>query len=1403
MKYLRWMAIASCGAGAVYGQVPPVVCNVSANPVAVRSNNATAQVADLVMVCSGGVPTAVGQTAQAINLSVTLNAEVTSRVLSSGTPVWPEALLILDEPVPNAQFPCDSPNGICPLLGNGAGSGYYGSGAGTPAVPQNRNVFQGQMPNANSIVFVGVGFDPPGPNGTRTFRIVNLKANITTANVPDGQIVAFLSIQNPPANVQLNNTTAAVGLVQSAFTSSVRDANNANQAPAGINVPYSAVATPARYSTLRFTEGFLSSFRTRSTAAFSTPDSSPPPVNQNTIGAVAASESGFYNSGFGTNGQRGNLGTAGLADTGTRLLATISNIPAGVSVFVDLYATSPANGVARLVTTDFAGAGPFNAAAGANNRAQLTVTNGAATAVWEVLRGDPQLTESFDAGVYLTMNPGASAPPPILVQTSLAPTAASASIPRFSPAGLSQTLFNFFLPQPLLQVTPASLSFIATAGAPLVAPQTLNISSPSGGGGAGVPFSITSTPSILWSFQPASGVSPSLVTVVPNIANLPPGVYTGTVFINSSQAPANPVVSIPATLTIRPAPRIDTLSPNSVVAGSAGFTLNVIGANFQPGVTVLWNGTGLPASVVNETLIIAQVPASLLTSPGPVQVAVMSIDGVISGRPPFTITAPPLFQVTPARLSFTATAGAPVAPQILNINSATALPFDVTSTRSIPWNFQPSAGTTPGFVVVTPNIGNLPPGSYNDTIFVNSSQAPGNPVVSVPVSLTIRPGPRIDTLSPSSTLAGSAGLAINIGGANLQPGSFVRWNDILLPSTTVSETLITAQVPAALLAFPGTAEVKVTTVDGAVSGPLTFTVMGQLRIESISPASVIAGDAGFPLTITGAGFLPNATVQVGGVALIPSTLLPSQIIVNVPAASISKPGPLPVSVTNPGSLLSNTVTLGVTAPTSVTLTSLNPDRVTARNAPLTVSIAGTGFVSGASVQFGNQTLAATTLSSTSLTVELPASRLTEAGTVAVTVTNPLGQTSNVLPFTILPALTLVSLSRTSTTAGAAAFSLELSGSGFLPEAVVRMGSATLPPTRVTPASITVTVPSAVVAREGTLAVTVVNPGNIASAALNFLVLPPAIISGLSPPSITAGGTAFTLTVNGANFVSGATVTWNGQPVPTAFVNSGQLTAQVPAALIAAAGPATVTVLDMNGAISPGVVVNVTLPALPPVTFIGASVSESNRDQQVTVTLGATYPVPLEGQLELVFTGDGGLPDDPMIQFSNGRRLLTFAIPAHTPPQILVTVKAGTVAGVIVLTPSFRAGPVNVTPVGVATQRITVARAAPVLTSVECTRPAASTFAITADGFTNLRSATQASFDFQAASGVTLGTNQLSLDAGSLFNAWFSGPAAAGVGGTFRYNQIFNVQGASSSIGAVSLRLTNAAGTSTAVTATCR
>jgi hypothetical protein len=72
---------------------------------------------------------------------------------------------------------------------------------------------------------------------------------------------------------------------------------------------------------------------------------------------------------------------------------------------------------------------------------------------------------------------------------------------------------------------------------------------------------------------------------------------------------------------------------------------------------------------------------------------------------------------------------------------------------------------------------------------------------------------------------------------------------------------------------------------------------------------------------------------------------------------------------------------------------------------------------------------------------------------------------------------------------------------------------------------------------------------------------PYVNQPLVPGATVPGGPGFTLTLHGTGFASGATVHWNGTPLATNFVSDSQLTATVPAADIATANTASITVLN--------------------------------------------------------------------------------------------------------------------------------------------------------------------------------------------------------------------------------------------------
>lgn len=100
-----------------------------------------------------------------------------------------------------------------------------------------------------------------------------------------------------------------------------------------------------------------------------------------------------------------------------------------------------------------------------------------------------------------------------------------------------------------------------------------------------------------------------------------------------------------------------------------------------------------------------------------------------------------------------------------------------------------------------------------------------------------------------------------------------------------------------------------------------------------------------------------------------------------------------------------------------------------------------------------------------------------------------------------------------------------------------------------------------VAVVGSASVTVFNPGpgGGTSNAQTFTINNPLpVIDALHPGSATAGGAAFTLMIEGTNFVTDSVVRWNGADRGTTFVSGTQLMATITTADIATPGTASVT-----------------------------------------------------------------------------------------------------------------------------------------------------------------------------------------------------------------------------------------------------
>jgi len=226
---------------------------------------------------------------------------------------------------------------------------------------------------------------------------------------------------------------------------------------------------------------------------------------------------------------------------------------------------------------------------------------------------------------------------------------------------------------------------------------------------------------------------------------------------------------------------------------------------------------------------------------------------------------------------------------------------------------------------------------------------------------------------------------------------------------------------------------------------------------------------------------------------------------------------------------------------------------------------------------------------------------------------------------------------------------------------------------------------------------------------------------------------------------------------------------------------------------------VNLPPGPGVTISGLPDTAAPA-QQYTLHLetSSPYAAPINGQAILSFSPDTG-PADRTVQFSTGGTTATFDVPiGSTTTSAPLAIQTGTVSGTITISLRLEAGGIDLTPSPAPTIMTLVARAAPVIRSVQVNRNG-NTINIVVTGFSTAREVTQAGFVFSAASGQTLmpSASSITVDANNLFGNWFLDPANIQFGSVFVFTQPFTVQGDASAVIPVSVRLTNRLGSADA------
>ncbi|MCI1189391.1 IPT/TIG domain-containing protein [Hymenobacter sp. DH14] len=273
---------------------------------------------------------------------------------------------------------------------------------------------------------------------------------------------------------------------------------------------------------------------------------------------------------------------------------------------------------------------------------------------------------------------------------------------------------------------------------------------------------------------------------------------------------------------------------------------------------------------------------------------------------------------------------------------------------------------------------------------------------------------------------------------------------------------------------------------------VAFAPVAAVAAPTITNFTPTSGTAGTTVTVTGTDFTGATALTLNGVAITGFTVVNSTTITfTVPAGATSGP----IAVTTPASTATSTASFTVTLP-APTITSLSPATAVAGGAAFTLTVNGTGFLSGSVVSFNGTALTTTFVSATQLTAAVPASAIATAGTYNVTVANPSanqGGTSAAATFTVTapPAPTITGFTPARALAGTG-FTLTINGTNLTAGTTVNFNGASYTGTVVgsSGTAYTVTIPAAGVPAAGTYPITVTNAGGT-SAALSFLVVAPA------------------------------------------------------------------------------------------------------------------------------------------------------------------------------------------------------------------------------------------------------------------------------------------------------------------------
>ena len=451
----------------------------------------------------------------------------------------------------------------------------------------------------------------------------------------------------------------------------------------------------------------------------------------------------------------------------------------------------------------------------------------------------------------------------------------------------------------------------------------------------------------------------------------------------------------------------------------------------------------------------------------------------------------------------------------------------------------------------------------------------------------------ITGLTPDTAQGGDPGFTLTVTGLDFLPDSVVQWDRQERPTTFISETELQAEILTSDINLnPGgfiPISVSTPAPGGGVSWRVNFLV-GAIRptLASISPASQPAGGADFTLTVQGTDFLNNAKIRWDGINRTTTFVSDTELRATIPDSLIVFEGTAQISVLNPdpngaGGLSGEmTFTIGPPGDNAVpAITSVSPPNGNIGAASMSLSLTGTGFISGSVGRWDGADRPTTFISDTQVGMVVTSSDLAVGGIHQLTVFNPApgGGESAPKNFNVVnPAPMLTAISPSNLDAGGGDFTLTVDGADFIGDSVVYWNGGARTTTFVSGGKLTATIPASDVNAGGAAEVTVNTPapgGGSSNAAMftvdEFTTAPTA--GQPTSATVPAGGSAnfgFTIAPSGS-FDQPVTFSCTGLPEQSSCSFS-------PAQVTPGTDPTGVTLTISTTA--EGTVVPLTRPAPP-------------------------------------------------------------------------------------------------------------------------------------------------------------------------------------------------------------------------------